>query len=288
MSRSLEPASKGELCISSDSNRSENLRSAFAQALRNRRAACVNLWDIASPLVSSREESPIRLFQNRSRITVESQIATSHPDPTRITAESPSESQPHHRITTESRPHDSRITATRQLTHSRISVSGILPTNLFQGLRIRRSICFKLWDFAEPCVSSSEKSPTCLFQNHSRISHITAVSQPDHSLKEIADPLISSSDQSRTTATSQPNHSHIIATLQSQPNHSHTTHETEPLRSRRSTWFMSFMLWELADPLVSSSKKSRLVTCFKLWEIADLLVSISEKYPTKVISQTVS
>ena len=173
--------------------------------------------------MSSREESPIRLFQNRSRITVESQIATSHPDPTRITAESPSESQPHHRITTESRPHDSRITATRQLTHSRISVSGILPTNLFQGLRIRRSICFKLCDFAEPCVSSSEKSPTCLFQNHSRISHITAVSQPDHT------------DQSRTTATSQPNHSHIIATSQSQPNHSHITPETEPLRSRRST-----------------------------------------------------
>ena len=137
------------------------------------------------------EESPIRLFQNRSRIKVESQIATSHPDPTRITAESPSESQPHHR--------------------GRISVSGILPINLFQGLRIRRSICFKLWDFAEPCVSSSEKSPTCLFQNHSRISHITAVSQPDHT------------DQSRTTATSQPNHSHIIATLQSQPNHSHIT-----------------------------------------------------------------
>ena len=88
-----------------------------------------------------------------------------------------------------------------------------------------------------------------------RITAESATSQPHH--KEIADPLISGSDQSRTTATSQPNHSHIIATSQSQPNHSHITPETEPLRSRRST-------------------------CFKLCEIADLLVSISEKSRRKL------
>ena len=142
MSRSLEPASKGELCIIAIAidlkspicfrPSSEKPPSSFCQSLRHRESTCVRLWGIADPHIS--ESQP-----NHSRI-----IAISHPDHTRITAESSSESQLHHRITTESRPHDSRITATRQLTHSRISVSGILPINLFQGLRNRRSTCFKL------------------------------------------------------------------------------------------------------------------------------------------------
>ena len=77
--------------------------------------------------------------------------------------------------------------------------------------------------------SSGNRRPACF-----RITAESATSQPHH--KEIAGPLIiSRSDQSRTTATSQPNHNHIIATAASQPNHSHITPETEPLRSRRST-----------------------------------------------------
>ena len=81
--------------------------------------------------------------------------------------------------------------------------------------------------------SSGNRRPACF-----RITAESATSQPHH--KEIAGPLIiSRSDQSRTTATSQPNHIHIIATAASQPNHSHITPETEPLRSRRSTCFKS-------------------------------------------------
>ena len=79
------------------------------------------------------------------------------------------------------------------------------PIHLFQALRLCRTMCVKLWEIADPLVSESQPN------------------QLHHSLKEIDDLLISSSDQSRTTVTSQPNHSHIIATSQSQPNHSHIT-----------------------------------------------------------------
>ena len=143
MSRSLPPATNGNGELSCTARQAIDLEisdllspkkppSSLCQSLRHRQSACVRLGGIADPLIS--ESQP-----NHSRIT-----ATSHPDHTRITAESPSESQPHHRVTTESRPHDSRITATRQLTYSRISVSGTLPINLLQGLRNRRSTCFKL------------------------------------------------------------------------------------------------------------------------------------------------
>ena len=189
MSRSLEPASKAELCISSDtitnnrwfhitvwhfsdvqefttchkrwtvlhnetSNRFENLRSAFAQ-------------ETAEQLVSIFETSPVRLCQavrNRRsayfRIATESQSNHSH-----ITPESQPNRLPNHSHITGS----SHKTADSQ---PNLSLSVILPINLIQFRRNRRSACFKLWDFAEPCVSSSGKSPTRWFQNHRRISQL--------------------------------------------------------------------------------------------------------------------
>ena len=108
-----------------------NLRSACAQALRNR----------PSPLVSGCEKSPIRIFQNRSRITVESQ-----PHHTRITPESQLNHLPNHSHITGSQPSHGH----RQPNHSHKTAE--LQPNL------------SLWDIADQLVSRSEKSPIYLLQ----------------------------------------------------------------------------------------------------------------------------
>ena len=123
-SRSLPPATKGELRFSEEQSTSQpdHSRSPHShitlesQPLHSHR----NLREIAGPLASGPGRRISALQPNHSRTT-----ATSQPHCTRNKAEP----QPHHcRITTESQPHDRHT--------SRIP--------LFRILRIRRSTCFKL------------------------------------------------------------------------------------------------------------------------------------------------
>ena len=191
----------------------------------------------------------------------------------------------HSRTTAISQPnhsHDRHTTAESQPLRNRRS------TSLFQALRNRKSICFEFWEFVDPFVAKAQNRRSTRFSTAESQSNYSHISKPDHSLCEIADPLVSGSDHNRITATPhtshsristaaiaqpQPNHniweiahplvsglgrSRSTAILQpeSQPNHSHITAASEPDHS----------LWEIADPLTQN-----------LWEIADPLASGSDR-----------
>ena len=173
-----------------------------------------NLWDIADPLASSG-------LQNHS--------TAAEPHHSRIAPET----KPNHsHIIAASQPNHSHMTGTRE-PNPLVSNSESSPIHVLQALIQLRSVCFR---------NTAESQP------------ITATSEPDHSLWEIADPLVSSSDDSR---------------IPIKP-------ESEPLRVRQSA---CFMLWEFIDPLVSSSEKSRMhlfqtlrnrqSACVHLWDIGD-------------------
>ena len=66
-------------------------------------------------------------------------------------------------------------------------------------------------------MSSSGKSPTRWFQNHRRISHITATSKRNRRSTYFR--LRSEPNHSHVTAESQPHYSHITITAESQPHH---------------------------------------------------------------------
>ena len=206
----------------------------------------------------------------QARITTESQLRYS-----RTTSEWNSN---HSRIATASHPKHSRIRTKAQPNRSYITVDSQPLTAesqplrnrrsnvLFQVLRNRRSTCFnrwefadpyvsivenspihmfqtlRLWEFADPCVSISDTSPIPLFQNHSRIQ---ATSDPDHSLGEIANPLVPGSDHNRITATQDSR----VTTSEKSPIHlfqAWVAAETQP-HSEKSQ-----------DPLISSPDHTRI------------------------------
>ena len=176
----------------------------------------------------------------------------------------------HSRTTAISQPnhsHDRHTTAESQPLRNRRS------TSLFQALRNRKSICFEFWEFVDPFVAKAQNRRSTRFSTAESQSNYSHISKPDHSLCEIADPLVSGSDHNRITATPHTSHSRIstAAIAQPQPNHN---------------------LWEIADPLVSGLGRSRSTAILQpesqpnhshitaasepdhsLWEIADPLIS---------------
>ena len=143
--------------------------------------------------------------------------------------------------------------------------------SLFQALRNRRSTCFEFWEFGDPFVAKVQNRRSTRFSTAESQSNYSHISKPDHSLCEIADPLVSGSDHNRITATPHTNHSRISTAAVAQPQDSRiTTSEKSPIHL--------FQAWVAAEEQPYCSRNHSHITAasepdHSLWEIADPLIS---------------